>query len=311
VLIRPGRSLSLPGGPFLPGVGDLRHRDEARGLVAVPHVDPEDVPDGESVVGSTRDDDVVARTDVSFGDDPQVRPRSAGLREQAREELVLHPHSQPPTGDAGLRDFEQGRPDLPALTHQRARDGDPLRGQVLSDPPETQGPSDGLGPPSLILDAVRVDGLVRSTMGAPVRLLVPFQVDAPEPDAPADRGLPDRAPGGAAFVVELADASDVHREDLARDCLHHDGVALQRGGRFVDEDAPRTSRYQRGWCRRAQGRETVPRIIERYVPGSAAVPRYTWKTIATTKRMNVTSWATKASSRSGRENSSGNHRMTP
>ena len=37
--------------------------------------------------------------------------------------------------------------------------------------------------------------------------------------------------------------------------------------------SPVTSRYQRGWCSRAHDLLTVPRVIDRNVPGSAAVPR--------------------------------------
>jgi hypothetical protein len=58
---------------------------------------------------------------------------------------------------------------------------------------------------------------------------------------------------------------------------------VRRGGVFlrellgpigsVQDFPPVTSRYQRGWCVRAQAFVTVPRVIDLKVPGSAAVPR--------------------------------------
>ena len=65
-----------------------------------------------------------------------------------------------------------------------------------------------------------------------------------------------------------------------------------------EASSPVTSRYQRGWCRRAHVRVTVPRVIERKVPGSAGGAQVDVEDERRPRsRMNVKSWIRYASSR--------------
>src|SRR5262249_49980581 len=97
---------------------------------------------------------------------------------------------------------------------------DPLGREVLAVLAGRQRPADPLFPPPCVLDGVGVDRLIGPPVCLAIRLVVSGEVDAPGCD-PTDGGcFPDRTPGRAAVVVELAHGPDVDGEDLSSGSRH-------------------------------------------------------------------------------------------
>src|SRR5262245_33623875 len=200
--------------PSSPTLGQLRNREQPRRLVTIARIDPKDVSDGEVVIRFLHHPDLVSRAHIALDDDPEIGTGSQRLGEAAWKGFVVHPDGEPPTWNSRLGNLEDPAPDLPTLADERVVELDPFRGQVLTELAVGERTPDLPCPPPLVLHRIRVDGLVEAAVCLEIRLAIAREIDATRRDASADRRLPDRALRGAAVVIELAHATDVHREDL-------------------------------------------------------------------------------------------------
>src|SRR6185503_18513850 len=137
--------------------------------------------------------DLVARAELSLADDAQVSAGTVRLAEALDHREIPEAHAELRARDPRLGDLEHGAADPPALADHRARDVEPLRGQVLAEHPGRDLAVELLGPPLLVLAGVRVHGFVRAAMDAPVGLIVAGDVDALDTNPALDRRLADRA----------------------------------------------------------------------------------------------------------------------
>src|SRR5262249_51798989 len=198
-----------------PTLGHSRDREEAPDLLPIEGVDAEDVADGEIVVGALDDLNLIARPHVALDKDAQQGTGAQGLSETAREELVVHPHAQPPAGHPRLGALQYGGPDRPALPDEGIVHRNALRREVLAQLPVLERPADLLRPPAEIFHGIRIDRLVGAAVGTAIRLVVAGQVDSAGGDPAGRRRFPDGAPGGATVVFELARQTDGDGEHLA------------------------------------------------------------------------------------------------
>ena len=77
-----------------------------------------------------------------------------------------------------MRDLEHGRPHGKARADHELPERDARHGEVLAERCRFQRTTQLAGPPLVVLDGVRVHGLVGSTMHSEVGLLVAVEVDS-------------------------------------------------------------------------------------------------------------------------------------
>src|SRR5262245_21415772 len=152
------------------------------------------------MIGALNDLNLIARADIALDKDAQIGPGAQGLGEAAREELVVHPHPQPPTGHPRLGNLQHGGPDRPALPDEGPVDLDALRREVLAQLPVLERPADLLRPPAEVFYGVGIDRLVGAAVGPAIRLVVAGQINVAGCDSAGHRTFPDGAPGGTTVV---------------------------------------------------------------------------------------------------------------
>jgi hypothetical protein len=167
------------------------------------------------MVGPLDHADRIARLQLPLDDDAQVRPGPQRLGEAPREQLVVHADAKSPARDPRLGNLQDHAPDLPALADQGRVHVHAFGREVLAELAVGERSADRLLPPARVLDGVGVDRLVGPAVGLAIRLVVAGQVHPAGRDPPGDRRFPDRAPGGATAVLELAHAADIDGEDLS------------------------------------------------------------------------------------------------
>src|SRR5204863_9829644 len=122
--------------------------------------------------------DGVARTDVAFTDDAQIRTHATLGLKPLRKTWVPHADAELEAGKARLRDFQQRRPDLPALADQRVDEIDAFDRQVLAEQSGRGVHRVSIAPPVVVLARVGVHRLVRPTVHLAIGLIVPVEIDA-------------------------------------------------------------------------------------------------------------------------------------
>src|SRR4051794_1034423 len=210
-----GRAVAAPREPLAQRREQLRGLEDLRDQRVVEHDGVGDEAHGDGVVRQRVDLhlDAVAGAELALLEDLEVGAGARGLAEASDEGGILHPQPELEARQPGLDDLQQRRPDAPALAEQRARDVEPLDGEVLAERAGPQVAAELRLPRARLLDGVRVDRLVGTAVHGAVRLVVAVEVHAPPRDAAVDRVFPDggadRAPAGG----DGARAPDVDRQD--------------------------------------------------------------------------------------------------
>jgi len=155
--------------------------------MAITGVDAEYMSNGEIMIGSLDDPDLISGPHITFDDDSQISPGSRRLGEAARKQLIIHPNSQPPARDSRLGNLENRRPDLPTLSNERLVRLDPFCREILAKFTVSKRSAHLLFPPPCVFDGVCVDHLVGSPMRFSIRLGVSIEIDASSGDPTADR----------------------------------------------------------------------------------------------------------------------------
>src|SRR5262249_20161564 len=177
----------------------------------------ENIADSEFVIGALNDPNLIARTDIALDNEAQVGPRTQGFSETTWEELVVHPHSQPPTGYPRFGDLQHHASDGPALADEGAVRVNALDREVLAQFPVLERPADLLRPPAEVFHGIGIERLVGAAVGPTIRLVVAGQVDSAGSDPPGHRRFPDAAPGGTPVVFKLARQTDVYGNHLSNE----------------------------------------------------------------------------------------------
>src|SRR6266478_2876740 len=199
--------------PSSPTLGQLRNRKQPRHLITIARIDAKDISDGEVVIGLLHDPDLVSAPHIALDDDSEIAAGSQRLAEAAGKRFVVHPDSEPPARDSRLGNLEDRGPDPPTFAYERVVELHPFRGQVLSELAVRERAADLPLPPALVLQRIRIDGLVEAAVCLEIRLAIAREIDTASRDPSAHRRFPDRALSGPAVVVELAHATDADRED--------------------------------------------------------------------------------------------------
>ena len=97
----------------------MRHRQQPLCLIAITDINSEYIPDREGVIGLAHETNLVARAQLSFLDNAQVSAGTQRFGKAARKKRVIHPHRQPPAGDARLGNLHHNCPDLPTFADER------------------------------------------------------------------------------------------------------------------------------------------------------------------------------------------------
>src|SRR5262249_16678103 len=173
--------------PPSPAIGHPRDREEAPDLLPIEGVDAENIADREIVIGALNDLNLIARADIALDNDAQIGPGAQGLGEAAREELVVHPHPQAPTGHPRLGDLQPRGPDRPALPDEGAVHVDALRRKVLAKLAVGKRSADLLFPPPRVFNRVGVGHFVGPPVCLAIGLVVSGQIYPPDCDPTDDR----------------------------------------------------------------------------------------------------------------------------
>ena len=167
------------------------------------------------MVGSLDDPDLVSGPHIAFDDDAQVRARAHRLGEAARKHLIVHPHAEPPAGYPRLGNLENGAPDRPALPDEGAVHFESFRRQVFTKFTAFKGSADLPFPPPQVFDGIGVERFIGSPVGLAIRLLVAVEIHPSGGDPPGYGRFPNRTPGSATAVVELAHGTHADRDDIS------------------------------------------------------------------------------------------------
>jgi hypothetical protein len=208
------------GRPAPPSLGHAGSGKQALDFMAIASVDAKYVSDGEIMIGPRHHPDGIASPHVAFADDSQVSAGSQRLREAARKHLIVHANAQPPARDSRLRNLKNYRPDPPALSDERIVHRNSFGREILAKLTVGKGPADLLFPPACILNGIGVDRFVGSPVCLAIRLVISGKIHASGCDPTGDRRFPDRTPGRATVVFELARQADVDGENLAYGSRH-------------------------------------------------------------------------------------------
>ena len=79
--------------PAPPALGHSGNRKQPIGFMAITGVDAEYMSNGEIMIGSLDDPDLISGPHITFDDDSQISPGSRRLGEAARKQLIIHPNS--------------------------------------------------------------------------------------------------------------------------------------------------------------------------------------------------------------------------
>jgi hypothetical protein len=163
--------------PSPPALGHSGDREQTVDFVAIACVDAKHVSNGEIVIGSFGDADLISGPHFALDDDSQVSAGPQRLREAARKHLIVHPNSKPPARDSRLGNLEYCGPNLPTLTDERLVWVNPFRGEVFAKLAGRKGSADLLFPPARVFDGVCVDCFIGASVGLAIRLVVSMQID--------------------------------------------------------------------------------------------------------------------------------------
>jgi hypothetical protein len=198
----------------------LGNHEQPVGFVVITYVDTKHIANGEIVIGSLGDANLITGSHFTLDDDSQVSTRPQCLCEAAWKSLIIHPNSKPPARDARLGNLENRRPDLPMLSDERLVRVDPFRCEVFAKLAGCKRSADLTFPPARVFDGVCVDRFIGPPMGLAIRLVISGKVDTLGRDPSEDRRFPDSAPGRATVVIECAYTADVDGENLSRESRH-------------------------------------------------------------------------------------------
>src|SRR5262249_21716984 len=102
--------------PPLPALGHSGNRKQPVGFVTITCVDTKHISNGEIVIWSLDDADLISGPQLTLNDDSQVSPGPQRFGEAARKQLIIHPSTQPPARDSRLGNLKHRGPDLPAFS---------------------------------------------------------------------------------------------------------------------------------------------------------------------------------------------------
>jgi hypothetical protein len=138
--------------------------------------------DGEAIRRSLDDPDRVNRPDTTRDDQAQVRARSQGLGESARERRIVHPNPKSPARDSWFVDLKDRGADLRTLADEGLVLLDSFGRAILAELAVARRSAELLLPPPCVFDGVRVDHLVGSAICLAVRLVVAGKLNASDRD---------------------------------------------------------------------------------------------------------------------------------
>src|SRR6185369_6873566 len=144
--------------------------------MAITRVDAKYIPNGEILIGSLDDPDLIAGSQLTFDDDSQIGPGPQSLGEAAQEQLVIHPNSKSPAGDSRLGNLENGGSNFPTLSDERIVQLDPFGGEILAKLAVGERSADLPFPPPYVFDGVRVDCFIGSPVCLAIGLVVSSEV---------------------------------------------------------------------------------------------------------------------------------------
>jgi len=154
----------------------LGNRKQPIGFMAITGVDAEYMSNGEIMIGSLDDPDLISGSHITLNDDSQISPGSRRLGEAARKQLIIHPNSKPPARDARLGNLENSGSDLPTLSDERIVHLNAFGRKVLAKLTMSKRSTDLLFPPPCVFDRVCVDRFIGSSVCLSIRLVVSGKV---------------------------------------------------------------------------------------------------------------------------------------
>jgi hypothetical protein len=162
--------------PFLPARGHLGNLKQSPEFIAVPGVDAKHISDGEVVIRSLDDPNLIPGPDITLNDDSEVSPRSQSVGETAREHLIVHPNAKPPTRYSRLGNLDNNGSDLPTLSDERIVYLNPFCRDILAELAVCERSADLLFPPPCVFNRVCVEHFIRSAVCPAIRLIVSDKV---------------------------------------------------------------------------------------------------------------------------------------
>src|SRR4051794_16494141 len=195
-----------------------------------------DFRDGHRFLTGGELDDLVARLDLALLEDAEVEARPAVRDEQGRNARVVHADAHAVTGDAGLRDFEDGSADPVAVADAHLVVAESLDREVLAELPVDEVASSELAFPVPVgVELVDEDGALLAAVTAQIPLAVPVDVELAHAARSGDGVLEDSREDRLALPPHVLWHADVDRQQSAdhgrtRSCdelvaFSRDGVA--------------------------------------------------------------------------------------
>src|SRR5262249_43155889 len=88
--------------PPLPALGHSRNRKQPRDFIAIAGVYAKHVSNGENMIWSLDDINLVSGSHIPLRDESEEGSRPQRLGEAARKHFIIHPNSKPPARDSRL-----------------------------------------------------------------------------------------------------------------------------------------------------------------------------------------------------------------
>jgi hypothetical protein len=148
--------------------------------------------------------EVVARTDIAFFEDPEVKADATALEKLLRELWIPHLDAEPVAGNARLGHLNQRFPDPKDIAYVDAVFGHPFNGEILAELRKLEViPAKFPRPVLVMFSGVHANRLVDSTVTAEIDLLVAAQIQGPKHDPSTYRLLENSRANGPIHVRNL------------------------------------------------------------------------------------------------------------